>query len=117
MPPGGSGMVAAIDGLVGEHRCVLGENIDPRLESAVGRLDGKGPVPHAIPTKAVAAGLSPSAFLACLKTLVVSRAARSWRARVAYGMRLDWSGMALAIDDHADVQKDATSSAAASCRS
>jgi hypothetical protein len=28
-------------------------------------------------------------------------------------MRLDWSGMALAIDDHADVQKDATSSAAA----
>ena len=56
---------------------------------------------------------NPSAFLACLKTLVVSRAARSWRARVTYGMRLDWSGMALAIDDHADVQKDATSSAAA----
>jgi hypothetical protein len=54
MLPGGSGMVAAIDGLVGECRCVLGEHIDPRLESAVGRLDGKGPGPLATTTKAVA---------------------------------------------------------------
>jgi hypothetical protein len=60
-------MVAAIDGLVGEHRCVLGENIDPRLESAVGRLDGKGPVPHAIPTKAVAAGLQSERLLGLLE--------------------------------------------------
>jgi hypothetical protein len=54
-PHGSTKVVAwaatAIDGLVGERRCVLGENIDPRLESAGGRLDGKGPVPHAIPTK------------------------------------------------------------------